>query len=45
MPDVYEQGNAARGPRTVDTPGRALHKDRNILFAAYGMNGSRGRDS
>ncbi|MEV4441075.1 hypothetical protein AB0K09_19050 [Streptomyces sp. NPDC049577] len=37
VPDVYEQENAARGLRTVDTPGRALHKDRGVLFAAYGV--------
>ncbi|MGI5455880.1 hypothetical protein ACQEWB_22400 [Streptomyces sp. CA-249302] len=37
-PDVYERENAPRGPRTVDTPGRAISKDRGVLFAAYGIN-------
>ncbi|MEU1377963.1 hypothetical protein ABZ442_30565 [Streptomyces triculaminicus] len=37
VPDVYERENAARMLRTVDTPGRALHKDTGVLFAAYGM--------
>ncbi|MER5509543.1 hypothetical protein ABT052_30035, partial [Streptomyces sp. NPDC002766] len=29
-----------RGPRTVNTPGRALSEDRGVLFAAYGLNKS-----
>ncbi|MGW4752889.1 hypothetical protein [Streptomyces chartreusis] len=37
-PDYYEKENNPRGPRTVDTPGRAMSQDRGILFAAYGMN-------
>ncbi|MFF1295620.1 MULTISPECIES: hypothetical protein [unclassified Streptomyces] len=37
-PDYYEKENNPRGPRTVDTPGRAMTQDRGILFAAYGMN-------
>ncbi|MFD4144450.1 hypothetical protein [Streptomyces sp. NPDC058572] len=35
-PDVYERENIPRGPRTVDTPGRAMSQDRSVLFAAYG---------
>jgi hypothetical protein len=37
-PDFYEKENNPRGPRTVDTPGRAMSHDRGVLFAAYGMN-------
>ncbi|GHF74169.1 hypothetical protein GCM10010218_64110 [Streptomyces mashuensis] len=37
VPDVYEQENSARALRTVDTPGRAMYKDRGVLFAAYGF--------
>ncbi|MBD9730373.1 hypothetical protein IGX29_00800 [Streptomyces sp. H28] len=36
-PDVYEQETTPRGPRTVDTPRRAMAQDRNVLFAAYGI--------
>ncbi|MGW7367985.1 hypothetical protein ACWGI8_32330 [Streptomyces sp. NPDC054841] len=36
-PDVYEQENTPRGPRAVDTPRRAVHQDRSVLFAAYGI--------
>ncbi|MGW1988041.1 hypothetical protein ACWCPJ_37305 [Streptomyces collinus] len=36
-PDYYERENTPRGPRTVDTPGRALSQDRGVLFAAYGV--------
>jgi multisubunit Na+/H+ antiporter MnhC subunit len=36
-PDVYEKENAPRGPRTVDTPRRAMSQDRGVLFAAYGV--------
>ncbi|MFE7243775.1 hypothetical protein [Streptomyces sp. NPDC057580] len=36
-PDFYEQENNPRMPRTVDTPGRAAHQDRGVLFAAYGI--------
>ncbi|MDT0454058.1 hypothetical protein [Streptomyces hesseae] len=36
VPNVYEQENA-RALRSVDTPGRALHKDQGVLFAAYGV--------
>ncbi|MFE7330412.1 hypothetical protein ACFU8W_36780 [Streptomyces sp. NPDC057565] len=36
-PDFYEQENNPRMPRTVDTPGRATHQDRGVLFAAYGI--------
>ncbi|MFC8201717.1 hypothetical protein ACFUTV_41010 [Streptomyces sp. NPDC057298] len=36
-PDVYEQENKPRGPRTIDTPGRAMSEDRGVLFAAYGI--------
>lgn len=37
-PDFYEKENNPRGPRTVDTPGRAMSQDRGALFAAYGTN-------
>ncbi|MFI5635163.1 hypothetical protein ACIA8E_38640 [Streptomyces sp. NPDC051664] len=37
-PDFYEQENNPRMPRTVNTPGRAAHQDRGVLFAAYGIN-------
>ncbi|MFC9282790.1 hypothetical protein [Streptomyces collinus] len=36
-PDVYERENTPRGPRLVDTPGRAMSQDRGVLFAAYGV--------
>ncbi|MFB9577394.1 hypothetical protein [Streptomyces yanii] len=36
-PDFYEQENNPRMPRTVDTPGRAVHQDRGVLLAAYGI--------
>ncbi|MFH8500673.1 hypothetical protein [Streptomyces coeruleorubidus] len=36
-PTVYEQENTPRAPRTVDTPGRAMSKDRGVLLAAYGL--------
>ncbi|MFK4103217.1 hypothetical protein ACI2L1_24675 [Streptomyces sp. NPDC019531] len=36
-PDVYERENAPRPRRTVDTPGRAVHQDRGVLLAAYGV--------
>lgn len=35
-PDFYEKENNPRGPRTLDTPGRAMTQDRGVLFAAYG---------
>jgi hypothetical protein len=38
VPDFYEKENTPRGPRTVDTPGRAMSRDRGVLFAAYGLN-------
>ncbi|MGK4909227.1 hypothetical protein [Streptomyces albus] len=38
-PDVREQENAPRHPRTVDTPGRGMSRDRGVLFAAYGLPG------
>ncbi|MCA1219274.1 energy-coupling factor transporter transmembrane protein EcfT [Streptomyces sp. 8L] len=37
VPTVYEQENSPRGYRTVQTPGRAVHQDRGVLFAAYGI--------
>ncbi|WP_432105879.1 hypothetical protein [Streptomyces sp. bgisy091] len=37
VPDVYEQENGPRGIRTVPTPGRAVHQDRGVLYAAYGV--------
>ncbi|MER7496397.1 hypothetical protein ABT033_27855 [Streptomyces pharetrae] len=36
-PDVYEQETTPRGPRTVDTPRRAMSQDTRVLFAAYGI--------
>ncbi|MFF4902876.1 hypothetical protein [Streptomyces sp. NPDC001068] len=37
VPDVYEQENGPRRIRTVPTPGRAMHQDRGVLLAAYGI--------
>ncbi|MEU5836370.1 hypothetical protein ABZ820_22250 [Streptomyces diacarni] len=37
VPDVWEQENASRHRRTIDTPGRGMSKDRGVLFAAYGL--------
>ncbi|MDT0432903.1 hypothetical protein [Streptomyces salyersiae] len=37
VPDVYEQENGPRGWRTVPTPGRAVHQDKGVLLAAYGI--------
>ncbi|MEV0695284.1 hypothetical protein [Streptomyces sp. NPDC050388] len=37
VPDVYEQETTPRGPRTVDTPRRAVSQDTGVLFAAYGI--------
>ncbi|MFF0142376.1 hypothetical protein ACFYRN_38795 [Streptomyces sp. NPDC005227] len=36
-PDVYERENAPAKLRTVDTPGRAIHQDRGVLLASYGI--------
>ncbi|WP_143667114.1 hypothetical protein [Streptomyces sp. FBKL.4005] len=36
VPDFYEQENTPRGPRLLPTPGRAMGKDADVLFAAYG---------
>ncbi|MFF8391684.1 hypothetical protein [Cellulosimicrobium funkei] len=36
VPDFYEQEDSPRGPRLVTTPGRAMGKDADVLFAAYG---------
>jgi hypothetical protein len=36
-PTVYEQENIPRGPRVVDTPGRAASRDGGVLLAAYGL--------
>ncbi|QUC56020.1 hypothetical protein IOD14_04000 [Streptomyces sp. A2-16] len=36
-PDVYEQENTPHRRRTVNTPGRAVHQDRGVLLAAYGV--------
>lgn len=36
-PDVYERENAPRGLRTVNAPSRAMHQDRGVLLAAYGI--------
>lgn len=35
-PEYYERENAPRGLNTVDTPGRAVGKDKNVLFGAFG---------
>ncbi|MFG3207826.1 hypothetical protein [Streptomyces sp. NPDC048192] len=37
VPDFYEQENSPRVPRTLDTPARAMTRDRDVLFAAYGF--------
>lgn len=37
VPDTYEHEDVPRGPRAVDTPGRALGQDRDALLAAYGI--------
>ncbi|GAA3753934.1 hypothetical protein [Streptomyces tremellae] len=37
VPSMYEMENAPRGHHTVATPGRALHQDSGVLFAAYGV--------
>jgi hypothetical protein len=37
VPDFYEQENSPRVPRTLDTPARAMTRDRGVLFAAYGL--------
>ncbi|WP_329296274.1 hypothetical protein [Streptomyces sp. NBC_01455] len=37
VPDVYERENSPARRRTVDTPGRAIHQDRGVLLAAYGV--------
>ncbi|MEU3491207.1 hypothetical protein [Streptomyces massasporeus] len=36
-PTVYERENLPRGPRTVDTPGRAASQDGGVLLGAYGL--------
>ncbi|MDG9695310.1 hypothetical protein QC281_35110 [Streptomyces sp. DH17] len=36
-PDTYEQETTPRGPRTVDTPRRAMGQDGGVLLAAYGI--------
>ncbi|MGW7671931.1 hypothetical protein ACWGJX_33250 [Streptomyces sp. NPDC054775] len=36
-PDVYERENSPARLRTIDTPGRALHQDRGVLLASYGI--------
>ncbi|MGI5397843.1 hypothetical protein [Streptomyces sp. CA-251251] len=36
-PDVYEQETTPRGPRTVDTPRRAMAQDTGVVLAAYGV--------
>ncbi|MET7458253.1 hypothetical protein ABZT03_41790 [Streptomyces sp. NPDC005574] len=36
-PDAYERENAPARLRTIDTPGRALHQDRGVLLASYGI--------
>jgi hypothetical protein len=37
VPTVYEQENSPRHPRVVDTPGRAVTRDRGVLLGAYGV--------
>lgn len=39
VPDFHEQEDVPRGPRVVATPGRALGRDGDVLFAAYGLKG------
>ncbi|MFE3996534.1 hypothetical protein ACFXPW_33350 [Streptomyces goshikiensis] len=36
-PTYYEQENNLKQPRTVNTPGRAVHQDRGVLLGAYGI--------
>ncbi|MFD8902669.1 hypothetical protein [Streptomyces ardesiacus] len=36
-PDVYEQENTPRVPRTVNTPRRAMSQDTGVLFGSYGI--------
>ncbi|MGW6261948.1 hypothetical protein [Streptomyces sp. NPDC055085] len=36
-PDVYERENSPARLRTIDTPGRAIHQDRGVLLASYGI--------
>ncbi|MFF4983779.1 hypothetical protein ACFY3O_27470 [Streptomyces sp. NPDC001046] len=36
-PTVYEQENIPRGPRVVNTPGRAVSQDGGVLLGAYGV--------
>ncbi|MFF9212891.1 MULTISPECIES: hypothetical protein [unclassified Streptomyces] len=38
VPDFYEEENTPRERRTVPTPGRAVTRDRDVLFAAYGVS-------
>ncbi|MGW8357680.1 hypothetical protein [Streptomyces wedmorensis] len=37
VPDTQEQENVPKGPLTVDTPGRAMSRDRAALLASYGI--------
>ncbi|MFJ6661608.1 hypothetical protein ACIQNG_35455 [Streptomyces sp. NPDC091377] len=37
VPAFYEEESTPRGPRTVDTPGRSMSRDRGVLLAAYGV--------
>nr|WSZ15600.1 hypothetical protein OH837_20875 [Streptomyces canus] len=37
VPTVYEQENMPHRRRTINTPGRAVHQDRGVLLAAYGV--------
>jgi len=38
VPDFYEEENTPRERRTIPTPGRAISRDRDVLYAAYGVN-------
>jgi hypothetical protein len=38
VPSFYEEESVPRQPRTVPTPGRALSRDRDVLFAAFGAD-------
>ncbi|MFY1675473.1 hypothetical protein [Streptomyces sp. WMMC905] len=37
VPDVYERESEPRGPRAIDTPGRAAYRDGGVLLSAYGV--------
>ncbi len=38
VPDFYEEENTPRERRTIPTPGRAISRDKDVLYAAYGVS-------